>query len=72
MAHTVRSQKTEWVDFDGELVEVEVLEIPFREGVELRCVVNGEEIRVSDRGLGYQEALRVLRDEVRQFRETGA
>ena len=71
MGIEVRSKKTLELEIDGDTYEVEVLEIPFREGVELKCVVSGEEIRVSDRGLGDHEALRLLEVEVRRFLESG-
>lgn len=61
----VRSQQVLELDVDGEIFEVEIIEIPFREGVELKCTLGDEEIRVSDRGLGDHEALRILADEIR-------
>jgi hypothetical protein len=48
----------------GEPYEVSVVEIPFREGVELRTIVGDDEVRVSDRGLGEQEAIRLLEEEI--------
>lgn len=50
---------------DGESYEVSVVEIPFREGVEVCAIVGDEEIRVSDRGLGEREAIRLLEEEIR-------
>lgn len=52
---------------DGEDYVVEVKEIPFREGVELQVEIEGELLRVSDRGLGIHEASRILQDEIRKF-----
>lgn len=46
--------------------QVEVQEVPFREGVELRCIVDGEELRVSDTQLGLHEAMRLLEVEITQ------
>jgi len=52
---------------EGEEYLVEVKEIPFREGVELQAEVEGELIRVSDRGLGIHEASRILEEEIKRF-----
>ena len=65
MGVDTRTAKTSLVTVDGIQYQVEVIEIPFREGVELRCVVEGETVRVSDRGLGEAEAFRILEDEIR-------
>lgn len=64
---SVRKRKIVSVEVEGELFEVEIVEVPFREGVELRCVVGGEEIRVGDRGLGESEALRLMRLEIQKL-----
>jgi hypothetical protein len=60
------------LEVDGEIFEVEIAEIPFREGLELRCTVEGELIRVSDRGLGLHEAKRLLGIEVKRFLDSGS
>ncbi len=60
------------LEVDGEVFEVEIAEIPFREGLELRCTVEGELIRVSDRGLGLHEAKRLLGIEVKRFLDSGS
>jgi len=60
------------LEIEGEIFEVEVAEIPFREGLELRCSVEGELIRVSDRGLGLHEARRLLEIEIRKFIASGS
>ncbi len=65
MGVDTRKAKSSLVTVDGIQYPVEVVEIPFREGVELRCVVEGETVRVSDRGLGEAEAFRILEDEIR-------
>ena len=62
-----RRQNKFQLEFQGELLEAEVRELPFREGVELRCFYEGEEFRVSDRGLGEHEALRLLKEELARF-----
>jgi hypothetical protein len=54
----------------GEDVDVIVREIPFREGVELECEFEGETFRMGDRGLGIDEALRLLKVELERFAET--
>ena len=55
------------LQIEDDVFEVEVAEIPFREGLELRCQVEGELIRVSDRGLGLHEARRLLEIEIKRF-----
>ena len=45
---------------------VQIIETPFREGVELRCTVNGEAITIGDRQLGEHEAFRLLEEEIRK------
>ncbi len=59
------------LEIEGDIFEVEIAEIPFREGLELRCNVEGELIRVSDRGLGLHEAKRLLEIEVKKFLNSG-
>lgn len=63
----IRSQQIHKLEVAGVEYSVSVIEIPFREGVELRCVVEGEEIRVSDLGLGEHEALRLLEEKIQSF-----
>lgn len=48
----------------GRQFAVDVVKIPFREGVELHLQLEQEQIRVSDRGLGEREAWRLLEEEV--------
>lgn len=60
----IRSRKVISIFVAGEDYEVEIVEIPFREGVELRCQVGQELIRISDRQLGEHEALRLLAEEI--------
>ena len=60
----LRSKKTKSIEVAGQSYLVQIVEIPFREGVELVCEVNGEEVRVSDRGLGEHEAFRLLVEEI--------
>ena len=45
---------------------VQVIETPFREGVELRCSIGNETITISDRQLGEREAFRLLEEEIRK------
>lgn len=52
---------------EGQSFVVEVLEIPFREGVELLTKVNGQEVRISDRQLGEEEALRLIEEEIKRL-----
>ena len=68
MKLSVRSQKRLTLTIQDETYEVGVVELPFREGVELRCRIGDEELRVSDRGLGEHEALRLMEDEIRRWR----
>lgn len=62
---TVRKRKRFCLEVDGVSYDVRVVETPFREGVELVCSLNGEELRVSDRQLGEHEAERLLVEEIR-------
>ena len=50
---------------DGGEYQIEVIEIPFREGVELLCRIGDDEVRVSDRQLGEYEAVRLMEVEIR-------
>lgn len=45
---------------------VQVIETPFREGVELRCTINNETLTISDHQLGESEAFRLLEQEIRK------
>ena len=60
----IRSRKVVSIFVAGADYKVEIVEIPFREGVELRCQVGSELIRISDRQLGEHEALRLLAEEI--------
>ncbi len=55
------------IEIDGMQYPVEIVEVPFREGLELRCTVDEETFRVSDRGLGLHEAKRILELEIKKF-----
>lgn len=59
---THRSIKTINILVDGENYQADLIELPFREGVELECEVGGELLRVSDRGLGEDEAVRLMKE----------
>ncbi len=59
-----RSIKSVELEVGGDKYTVEVLEYPFREGVELRCLVGEDVIRISDRQLGEREALRLMAEEI--------
>lgn len=61
-----RSQRLQKLTIDEQTFDVWVVEAPFREGVELSCEVEGELIRVSDRGLGEHEAFRLLEASIRE------
>ena len=61
------SEKEFVITVDGSEYPVVVREVPFREGIELSCRIGDEEVRVSDRGLGQQQAVRLLEDEIRLF-----
>ncbi len=63
----VRKRKRYCLDVDGARYDVKVVETPFREGVELVCVCDGEELRISDRQLGEHEAERLLVEEIRRL-----
>lgn len=67
--NSIRSRKAITVFVAGEEYQAEVVEIPFREGVELRCKIGDEEIRISDRQLGEHEALRLLAEEIERRRK---
>ena len=60
-----RSVEKLLIEVNGEEYEVQAVETPFREGVELHCRVGGSDIRVSDRGLGRHEALRLIKEEIK-------
>ena len=62
----VRKRKRFCLDVEGSRYEVSVVETPFREGIELVCQLNGEELRVSDRQLGEHEAERLLIEEIKR------
>ena len=62
----LRSAKSKTLTVDGAEYSIEIIEIPFREGVELRCKIGDDEIRISDRQLGESEALRLMEDEIRK------
>ena len=70
MSFPKRSENSLELVVDGKTYEVLVREIPFREGVELSCMVDDQQIRVSDRGLGDHEALRLLEEEIRTYLRT--
>lgn len=55
------------ISLDGREFEIEIESFPFRENVELRCVVDGERIRVGDRQLGVDEGIRLLMTEIRKY-----
>lgn len=69
MTISVREKRFCEIVVGAERFVVEVIEIPFREGVELVCTVDGEELRFSDRQLGEREALRLLEEEIRARRK---
>lgn len=64
MTISIREKREVEIVVGGETFVVEVIEIPFREGVELRCLYEGEELRMSDRQLGEREAFRLLEEEI--------
>ena len=61
-----KNQTSFSLEVEGTIYSVKQFSFPFREGVELEVEVNGEVIRVSDRQLGEQEAVRILTDLIRQ------
>ncbi len=67
MSSAHRFQKELALTVDGQEYTAVLREIPFREGVELSCLIDGEELRVSDRGLGEHEAVRLLEEEIRLY-----
>ena len=73
MSFSVREKRTRSLTILDITFEVEVVEIPFREGVELRTVYGQELIRVSDRQLGEEDAMRLLAEELekRVLKERG-
>ena len=60
----IRSLRKLSLTVGSEVYSVDVVEIPFREGVELRCRIGEDEIRISDRQLGEREALRLLAEQI--------
>ena len=70
MARYTRDERRGTLTLDGVSYDYLIREIPFREGVELCCEVDGEDIRVSDRGLGLDEAERLLKEEIGKFKSS--
>ncbi|GEM_PF-5719736 len=68
MKLTKRREEKRSTIVDGETYYYQLLEIPFREGVELLCDHFSPPLRVSDRGLGEHEALRLLELEITKRR----
>lgn len=66
MSVSLRSKDSFLLNLDNQDYIVERIEIPFREGVELQLVLDGELLRVSDRGLGEHEAIRLLKQEIQK------
>lgn len=66
-APELQGQKELIVTVEGREYVAVIRQIPFREGVELSCFIDDEEIRVSDRGLGDHEAIRLLEEEIRLY-----
>ncbi len=66
MSLSLRSKDSFLLNVDNQDYIVERIEIPFREGVELQVVIDGELLRVSDRGLGEHEAIRLLKQEIQK------
>ena len=62
-----RRKRTETICVRGREYLVTVVERPFREGLELCCDTGKERIRVSDRGLGKHEAVRLLKLELERI-----
>lgn len=60
------SNSTFELQVDGVSYIVTRKTFPFREGVELEVEVNGQKLRVSDRQLGEQEAVRILMGMIRE------
>lgn len=54
------------LEVDGVSYMVTRKSFPFREGIELEVEVNGKKLRVSDRQLGEQEAVRILSELIRE------
>ena len=67
MPSRLRQQKELLLSVDGSEYFAVAREIPFREGLELSCWIDGQELRVSDRGLGEHEAIRLLEEEIRSY-----
>ena len=55
-----RKTRSKTLEINNRIFYITVTEIPFREGVELQVEVNGEIVRVSDRQLGENEAMRII------------
>ena len=60
------SSDTFELEVDGVCYVVTRKSFPFREGVELEVEVKGQKLRVSDRQLGEQEAVRILTELIRE------
>ncbi len=66
MTLSLRSKDSFLLNVANQDYIVERVEIPFREGVELQTLVGEERLRVSDRGLGEHEAIRLLEIEIQK------
>ena len=66
MKVSIKSKQFRSIKVCGKEYKVEVIEMPFREGVELRCFLDDEELRVSDRQLGEKDALRILAEQIKK------
>ena len=67
----VMDTETRSIAIGGKHYTVSLHRFPFREGVELRCVIGNRRFAISDRGLGEHEAFRLLEEEIAQFLEEG-
>ncbi len=60
----IRNSKNTVISVNGREFNVRIVETPFREGVEVVCNDFEPPLRVSDRQLGWREALRLLEAEI--------
>jgi hypothetical protein len=65
-----RLEKTKSITIDGKSYLIRIQEIPFREGVELFCLIDNKELRIPDLGLGEHEAFRLMEVEIRKYNKS--
>lgn len=66
MPESFRPKQAVTVETEGKVYQATIIETPFREGIELECNVDDYCLRVSDLGLGLDEAIRQLKQAIKE------